>query len=240
MSKDLADSLGTQESVNLEFKESGRDREKLSKAICALANDLAQKGIGHLLIGVDDKGRPVDEIDTSDNELLKLTGLRDEGRILDRPSMTVEAATFAGKPIVHIEVTASATPPVRFKGIAWVRPGPTTRHATRDDERVLTERRRAGDVPYDSRPRDSASLDDLDIPLFHSDYLPSFVAPEVIEENGRTVEQQLASLKLTRAERRSDRPRPTHPRDESQRAHPRSLRPVRSVPGCRLGCRGRR
>ncbi|WP_370943582.1 ATP-binding protein [Amycolatopsis sp. cg5] len=197
MSKDLAELLGTQETVNLEFKQSGKDRDKLRKAICALANDLGHKGVGHLLIGVNDKGQPVDDVDVSDRELLRLTDLRDEGQILDRPSMTVESAIFAGRPIVHIEVKASSTPPVRFKGITWVRPGPTTREATRDDERILSERRRAADVPYDSRALETATLEDLDLALFRSDYLPSFVAPEVIEENGRTAEQQLASLGLT-------------------------------------------
>ncbi len=196
MTNDLAVLLGTQETVNLEFKRSGGDRHALRKAICALANDLTQKGIGHLLIGVDKHGVPVDDVDTSDAELLRLTDLREDGQILDRPSMHVEEATFQGKPVVHIEVRASATPPVRYKGIAWVRPGPTTREANRDDERVLSERRRAADLPYDSRPVTMTSLDDLDLTLFRTDYLPSFVAPEVIEENGRTIEQQLASLRL--------------------------------------------
>ncbi|WP_340683524.1 RNA-binding domain-containing protein [Amycolatopsis coloradensis] len=58
MTKDLAELLGTQETVNLEFKQSGKDRDVLRKAICALANDLAQKGVGHLLIGVDKHGAP--------------------------------------------------------------------------------------------------------------------------------------------------------------------------------------
>ncbi|MEV6908196.1 ATP-binding protein [Amycolatopsis sp. NPDC051071] len=196
MTKDLAELLGTQETVNLEFKQSGKDRDVLRKAICALANDLAQKRVGHLLIGVDKHGAPVDDVDTSDAELLRYTDLREDGQILDRPSMTIEAAEYGGKPIVHIKVRASATPPVRYKGITWVRPGPTTRKATRDDERVLSERRRATDLPYDSRPVDIAKLDDLDLPLFRSDYLPSIVAPEVIDENGRTPEQQLASLRL--------------------------------------------
>ena len=197
MSEDLAESLGTQETVNLEFKRHGKDRDKISKAICALSNDLAQKGTGHLLIGVDDKGVPADSVDTGDEELLTLTSLRDQGQILDRPSMTVEAAIFGGKPVIHISVSATSAPPVRFKGVIWVRPGPTTREATRDDERVLSERRRAADIPYDSRPIHSATVDDLDLPLYRSDFLPSSVAPEVIEENGRSIEQQLASLRLT-------------------------------------------
>ena len=37
---------------------------------------------------------------------------------------------------------------------------------------------------------------DLDIDLFRRTYLPASVAPEIIEENRRNIEQQLASLRL--------------------------------------------
>ena len=53
---------------------------------------------------------------------------------------------------MRVHVSASAYGPVRFKGIAWVRPGPLTRHASPDDERVLTERVRSGQIPPDLRP----------------------------------------------------------------------------------------
>jgi predicted HTH transcriptional regulator len=41
MSVDPAELLATQETINLEFKRHGKDRDKISKAICALSNDLA-------------------------------------------------------------------------------------------------------------------------------------------------------------------------------------------------------
>ncbi|MFC5145887.1 ATP-binding protein [Streptomyces aureoversilis] len=138
----------------------------------------------------------MDEVDTRDRTLLALTDMRDDGLILDRPSMTVSVAVYRSKPVVRIRVEASSTAPVRFDGIVWVRPGPTTRKANRDDERVLTERRRAADGPYDSRPAAGSGLRDLDLELFRSAYLPAAVGPEVLEENGRPVEQQLASLRL--------------------------------------------
>src|SRR4051794_23076520 len=147
MSTDLADLLGMQETSTIEFKRGVRDRDALRKAICALANDLCGAGGGDLIIGVNNEGRPVDHVDTSDAELLKLSALRDEGRILDRPSMTVKAAIYQGKPVVHIHVEASRTPPVRFDNVAWVRPGPLTKRASSDDERVLIERRRTFTQP---------------------------------------------------------------------------------------------
>lgn len=167
-----------------------------------MANDLVGKGGGDILVGVADDGTPVDDVDVSDRALLALTDLRDDGRILDRPSFTVEAATYRGKPVVHIHVEASAALPVRFEGVVWVRPGPTTRKASREDERVLAEGRRAGDGPFDSRPVPGTTLDDLDLDLFRQAYLPSMVGPEVIEENGRPTELQLSSLHLAMPDRR--------------------------------------
>lgn len=196
MSTDLADLLGTDETPSLEFKESASDRKAVAQVICALANDLARHGGGDVLIGVNDAGVPVD-LEIDDRLLLTLTELRDDGRILDRPSMTVERALFKGKSVVRIRVEASAAPPVRFDGVVWVRPGPTTRKASREDERVLTERRRELAAPFDSHPVHTATTDDLDLKLFQSTYLPSVVSQEVLEENGRPSEQQLASLRLT-------------------------------------------
>lgn len=197
MRGDLAATLGRQETASLEFKSDAKDRDALRRAICALANDLCGAGDGDLLIGVDKHGEPVDGVDVSDQALLALTDLRDDARILDRPSLTVEAALYAGKQVVRIHVRASAVPPVRFDGRAWVRPGPTTRKASPEDERVLSERRRAGDLPFDSRPIRGASLSDLDLRTFEISYLPAVVSAEVLAENGRPLTQQLAALDLT-------------------------------------------
>lgn len=196
MTTDLAELLGDRESTVLEFKQSAADPKKIGKAICAFANDLRGQGGGDLLIGVDDRGRPVAGVKAEDEDLRKLTEFRDSGKILDRPSMTVERAVFKGSTVVHIHVEASATPPVRYDGMVYVRPGPTTRVANRDDERILAERRRAMDGPYDGRSVPGSASGDLNLELFRSTYLPSMVSPEVIEENGRSLELQLASLGL--------------------------------------------
>jgi ATP-dependent DNA helicase RecG len=85
--EDLAAVLGTQETPSLEFKESAKNTSGILQAICAFANDLPRHGGGDLLIGVDKKGEPVARLDTSDGMLLKLTDMRDNGKILARPSM---------------------------------------------------------------------------------------------------------------------------------------------------------
>lgn len=58
MSTDLADLLGTRETACLEFKSSAKKPEVLRRAICAMANDLAGRGGGDLLIGVDTRASP--------------------------------------------------------------------------------------------------------------------------------------------------------------------------------------
>ena len=151
MTDDLAVTIGRREGATLEFKRQADDREAIRRAVCALANDLVGAGGGTLLIGVADDGTP-HPVDTDDDALLAITNLRDDGKTLDRPSIVVTAATFAGAPVIRVDVAASAAPPVRVNGVVWVRPGPTTRRATRDDERVLSERRLSLDLPYDLSP----------------------------------------------------------------------------------------
>jgi len=195
MSTDLAAVLGTSETASLEFKRAA-ERHTIRKAICAFANDLAGCGGGDLLIGVDDHGAPTGEVDTSDTALLAIANIRDEGKILDRPSMVVTKEAFAGVPVIRVHVNAAGTPPTRVDGVAYVRIGPTTRMATRDDERILSERRRSHDLPFDVQTLDSCTVDDLDLDVFRADYLRSAVDPAILDENGRPLETQLASLRL--------------------------------------------
>jgi ATP-dependent DNA helicase RecG len=140
---DLALTIGRQEADNIEFKSAVVDRDKICKAICALANDLPGRGEGYL-----------------------------------------------------VTVPAAISPPVSFDGRVFVRVGPSTQVATPDEERVLRERRQAADLPFDQQPVPGSSMAELDLELFASTYLPAAVSPEVIRENQRTVEDQLASLRL--------------------------------------------
>lgn len=64
------------------------------------------------------------------------------------------------------------------------------------DLRVLTDRRHTADAPYDRRPVGGTSVDDLDLELFRSTYLPSAVHADMTEENPRPEAQQLASLRF--------------------------------------------
>lgn len=195
MVPDLTDELGREERDDIEWKRDAQGRDLLCKAVCALANDLPQRGRGHLLVGVNDDGTPRG-LTVDDALILRVTNLRDEARVLPRPVMVVEKATFAGLDCVHVIVEAARMRPVRFDGVVWVRVGTSTRRATREEEILLAERTRAGDLAFDQRPVGGTSVHDLDVELFRSSYLPAAVDPDVLAENNRTIEQQLSSLGL--------------------------------------------
>ena len=64
----------------------------------------------------------------------------------------------------------------------------------------MNEKRRFRDLPFDLQPLPSATLDDLDLETFRREYLTSALAPDVLEENQRSIEQQLTSLRFTTPE----------------------------------------
>lgn len=184
------------ESDRVERKRSVADGEKIRRNICAFANDLPGHGeAGILLIGVEDDGR-VSGTRIDDKLLLSVTAARDDGNIMPMPSLVVEKRRLGGGEVAAVFVEPARYPPVRYRGRAWVRVGPSVRPATPDEEARLTERRRAADLPFDQRPCESASLSDLDERVLREQYLPAAVAPEVLEENRRPFELQLRSLRL--------------------------------------------
>lgn len=190
---DLTEVLGREERDDVEWKRDAQDRDLLRKAICALANDLPERGTGHLIVGVRGDGSPAG-LTVDDQLILLIANIRNEGRILPRPVISVAQAAFAGAECIHVTVGVARMRPVRLDGVVWVRVGTSSRRASREEEVVLTERTRAGDLPFDQRPLSDTGITDLDVELFSSTYLPAAVAPEVLAENDRTIEQQLSSL----------------------------------------------
>jgi ATP-dependent DNA helicase RecG len=77
-----------------------------------------------------------------------------------------------------------------------IRIGPRRGIASAQDERMLMEKRRGGDRPFDVHPLPSATPGDLDRVRFEHDYLPAAFAPDVLQANDRTIEQRLAVTKM--------------------------------------------
>jgi ATP-dependent DNA helicase RecG len=188
------------ESDQSERKQSVSDRDKIRQAICAFANDLPNHNApGVVFVGVRDDGSCA-TLPITDELLRTLADMRSDGNIVPFPALTVQKRTLNGCEMAVIVVEPSDAPPVRYQGRVWIRVGPRRAIASPEEERRLTEKRRARELPFDIRPIAAANLADLDLDLFQRSYLPSSVSPEVLEANQRSVEQQLASLRLVRIE----------------------------------------
>ena len=187
------------ESFRIERTISTTDTAKFSQAVCAFANDLPASHLpGYLMIGADDKtGRPAG-LKITDEMLRNLAGLTSDGNILPAPALTVyrmSLSSGAGD-IAVVEVQPSDLPPVRFKGQTWIRRGPRKGIANESEESILIERRTAAARTFDAQPCVGAGLSDLALDLFTNTYRPLAVDAEIIAENHRPIENQLASLRF--------------------------------------------
>lgn len=192
------------ESDRVERKAALSDPEKIRQAICAFANDLPNhRQPGVIFIGVRDDGSCA-SLPITDQLLLQLADMRSDGKILPFPVLQVSPKTLNGCELVTVIVEPSDAPPVRLNGRTWIRVGPRRATASPEEERRLNEKRRSRDLPFDLRPLSSASLADLNLTLFQTSYLPFVISPEVLEENQRSVAQQLASVRFTTPEPESN------------------------------------
>lgn len=188
--------LSDLESHRVERTQSLKDTDKFCEAICAFANDLPGAGLpGYLFLGAADDGRPIGAAIT-DELLRNLAGIRLEGNILPPPVMAVQKVTVGDRAVAVVEVQPSDRPPVRYKGRTFIRNGPRRGIATAEEERRLSERAVDWSRTWDLRPCPDARLDDLSLDLFRLAYLPKAVSAEVLAENERTIEEQLAALRL--------------------------------------------
>ena len=184
------------ETDRVERKESAADGTKICEAICAFANDMPGHGLpGVVFVGVKDNGTCAN-LPITDQLLLTLSDMRSSGNIMPLPVMTVQKRTLNGCELAVIVVEPSVFPPVRFKGRAWIRVGPRRATVSEEEEHRLVERRRSRHLPWDLQPLSPASLNDLDLDLFERTYLPAAVAVDVLQQNHRTVEQRLMSLRF--------------------------------------------
>ena len=184
------------ESDRVEKTTSTRNTDKLGEAMCAFANDFSgHRQPGYLLVGVDDNGRAVGLAIT--DELLRALGeLRSNVNLEPLPAITVRRYTVDGGDVAVVEVMPSDLPPVRYKGRVWIRVGPSRRGANQQEERILTERRTALQRTFDTCPCHGSTSKDLIQDLFLVSYLPAAVAHDVIEENNRDRDAQMASLRF--------------------------------------------
>lgn len=193
---ELADLFDELESDRVERKQSLNQTDRIHQAICAFANDFPdRKRPGVIFLGVNDDGS-CSNLQITDQILLKLADMRSDGNTLPFPMVMVEKRKIRECEVGVVVVEPSTDPPVRYRGRTWIRVGPSLRQATAADESRLAEKRRAWDLPFDHRPVSGSSLADLDLEFFGETYVQSAIAREVLEQNERTLEQQLTSLRF--------------------------------------------
>ena len=182
----------------VEFKESlsGDAPTKIREAICAFANDLPHhEKPGFVFVGVKDD-RTIAGLPVTDRLLLQLADMKTDGNIVPPPSLNIEKRLLQGKEIAMVTVQPSDSPPVRYRGAIHIRTGPRRDIATPQDERILNEKRRYRDIPFDLHPIPSSGISDLNLAQFENEYLPQAVASETLEANERTSEERLAATKM--------------------------------------------
>jgi ATP-dependent DNA helicase RecG len=195
---DLESLLAEEESFRVERKETlnGSAPTAIRKAVCTFANDLPDSGKpGVVFVGVKNDGQPA-HIQITDQILLKLSSIKTDGNIVPPPSMFVEKRTLKGAEVAVVTVLPSDSPPVRYKGVINVRIGPRKEVATAQDERILNEKRRYGNLPFDIQPVPGIGLSELNVRLFEEEYLIRAFSAEVLDGNERSVEQRLAATKM--------------------------------------------
>jgi len=186
------------ESDLVERKESWRGDapDKGRQAVCAFANDLPDhRKAGVLFVGAKDDGTP-SGLTISDELLRTLSDIRTDGNTLPPPSIMVEKRILKGAEIAVVTVQPSDSPPVKYKGRIWIRIGPRRAVASAQEERILNEKRRYRDLPFDAQPLPSCDLLALSRLLFEQEYLPNAVAPDILAANDRSYEEQLASCRM--------------------------------------------
>lgn len=171
--------------------------DKLGPAICAYSNDFPNHmHSGYILLGVKDDGT-LGNMTWTDEQLQSIGNIKSNGKILPQPSIIVSPIfRFPEGEVVVVEVKPSTYPPVRFDGRCWIRVGPRKDKATLEEERILTERRASHARTYDLAPALGSTIEDISVELFKISYLSIAIDKETLTENGRTTEEQLASLRF--------------------------------------------
>ena len=199
--RELLQIIAAGESDRVEFKESlsGDAPTRIREAICAFANDLPDhRAPGLIFVGVKDGGT-MGDLSVTDRLLQQLTDMKTDGNILPPPSLTVEKRVLNGREVAIVSALPSNSPPVRFKGAIHVRTGPRRGLATAQEERILNEKRRYGDRPFDIQPIPTAGLSDLNLTQFENEYLVQAFSDEILAANDRSLTEQLAATKMITA-----------------------------------------
>ena len=194
--RELENLLCEMESERVERCESLQNKDKIAKAICAFANDMADsRKTGVIFIGVKNNGECAG-LSVTDRMHLNVSHIRSDGNLQPFPVMSVRKVNLKRCEMIIVEVQPSQNPPLRYDGRCWIRVGPSTRQASPEEENRLLEKRQGVVLPPDMSGVVDASLSDLNVEYFKNQYLPLSVSREVLETNQRDLKSQMKSLRF--------------------------------------------
>ncbi|MFI3239637.1 MAG: putative DNA binding domain-containing protein [Bacteroidales bacterium] len=192
----LQELLQSNETYRIEKTSSTNNMDKFCQAICAFSNDMPGSGKnGYLFLGVNDNGS-LSGLKVDDELNKKIAAIRSDGNILPLPLMNVESFSLSGGDVLVVEVTPSMLAPVRYRGRTYIRIGARKDFATIEEERVLSERASKFYATFDSYPCREATIDDIDQKLFANEYLPLAIDSELLENDTRSVKEQMSALHM--------------------------------------------
>jgi ATP-dependent DNA helicase RecG len=193
---ELEATIALGEGERCEFKPSLSQKDDIFKDICAFSNDLPGSGQpGYVFVGLNDDASCAG-LAIMDDLLNQIGQMRLQGKVTPFPTMGVEKRRLRGGEVAVIEVQPHRYPPVRYEGRCWVRVGTTRQVASQQEEIRLAERRRTGDIAFVYREALGSDLSDLDLDYCARAYIPAAISRDVLQENERSLHQQLASLRL--------------------------------------------
>jgi ATP-dependent DNA helicase RecG len=182
------------ENSRVERTISTTNTDKFGEAICAFCNDFPDsQQAGYLIIGAKDNGSR-NGLKVTDQLQINIAAIRSEGNIQPQPAMAIEKFTFPDGELLVAEVQPSNFPPVRYKGKIWIRVGARKAVANEAEEKILYEKRAANIKTFDAMPCTGATIDDLDVKLFKTEYLPKAFPEDILLEDKRDIKLKLQSL----------------------------------------------
>jgi len=165
------------------------------EAVCAFANDLPDhQRPGVVFVGARDDGSAAG-LEVSDELLRQIADIKTDGNIVPPPTLSVSRHSLAGADMAVVTVWPGDSPPFRYKGRTCIRIGPRRGIASAQDERILNEKRRHKDRPFDVQPA-GATLADIDRRRFEDEYLAAAFDVDVLAANDRSYEDRLSATKM--------------------------------------------
>ena len=175
---------------------SPQQKDKFCKCLCAFANDLGEsRKTAYFLFGLEDKSGQRIGLKVDDQSQRMVAQWVDSG---PSPyiSTNLEYDGDAAGDLLIVSVEPSKTPPHRYKGEIWVRRGPQTVRANKEDElRLASKGSHYASMSFDAAPLPEAGLRHLAMDMF-AVYRGEVLSAEAIAANDRKPEEQWAALNL--------------------------------------------